>query len=340
MEQFYFVLTEKCNLECSHCIRDSSPYRNETTEKILVEKTVLEITRLYKESTILLSGGEPTLHRYFNDILDFCLQLGNEVIVNSNGTTSFFSYKNLKHFADYPNLSIQISLDGSSEIHDEIRGAGNFQRSLDTIKSLRDLGINCSVSCTVLDVGFFNYSTSFLKSVDELGLAHIAIKRATYAGRASSGVTLSTSEWNEQVYALREQNWKTKILASPMYDFKKLDSISDDAITELKLPASSINCGAGTAKAYIYPNGDVCSCTCFKDLPLGNLYEDELGSILSNGLLFSISSKTCNTCRYFKLCNGGCLGSGYQYSGKLGEPDPRCPKVNSRQNGRIQVVQL
>lgn len=340
MMQFYFVLTEKCNLECSHCIRDSSPRRNETTEKILVEKTILEISRLFKKSTILLSGGEPTIHRHFNEILTLSLQTGCDVIVNSNGATSFYSKNYIKNFAEYSNLSIQISLDGMENVHDKIRGRGNFNRSLESIKKLREFGINCSVSCTVMDNDFFKYSKLFIETLDDLGLAHIAIKRATYAGRASAGVGINTSDWNSQVYLLRQQHWNTKIIASPMYDFNVLDSINDETLSGLNLPPSSTNCGAGTAKVYIYPNGDVCSCTCFKDLPMGNLYSSELSQILDNKLQFSVNSNTCSQCRYFRLCKGGCLGSGYQFSGVLGAPDPRCPKIDPKQFGTIKILEI
>ena len=65
MEQFYFVLTERCNLACSHCIRDSSPYRDETAERTMILDTLSQIHRHFAGSLILLTGGEPTLHRHF-----------------------------------------------------------------------------------------------------------------------------------------------------------------------------------------------------------------------------------------------------------------------------------
>jgi MoaA/NifB/PqqE/SkfB family radical SAM enzyme len=38
---------------------------------------------------VLLSGGEPTLHRHFLELLDFGLQLGLTITINTNGVTSF-----------------------------------------------------------------------------------------------------------------------------------------------------------------------------------------------------------------------------------------------------------
>jgi hypothetical protein len=117
--------------------------------------------------------------------------------------------------------------------------------------------------------------------LDTLGLAHIAIKRATYAGRAASGIDVDGEEWNEHVYRLRALPTKTRLKMMPMYDFDRLDALSDDVLSELELPPSATNCGAGTAKVYIYTNGDVCPCTCFKDRPMGNLCLSDLDAILA-----------------------------------------------------------
>lgn len=340
MEQFYFVLTERCNLACSHCIRDSSPFRNETGEREMIERTIQDIHRSFPDALVLLSGGEPTIHRHFREILKLSLDLGLRVNINSNGATSFFTAKNLKPWAGHPNLSVQISLDGIEDEHNRIRGSGSFRRSIRAIENLRASGIVCSVSSTIIDLNFFDQVEAFLKPLDCLGLVHIAIKRATYAGRASSGMEVCTQDWNSKVYALRKQQWRTKILAFPMYDFTRLDEIGDEALAGLKLPDSAINCGAGTAKVYVYPNGDVCSCTCFKEHPMGNLYQHSLGVILQHNLNIVVSDQTCHSCRYFSLCKGGCLGSGFQHSGMLGQPDPRCTKHQTVTPSRIEAVNM
>ena len=61
-----------------------------------------------------------------------------------------------------------------------------------------------------------------------------------------------------------------------MYDFKKLDEINTQKLTSFEeINHKHHNCGAGITKVYIYSNFDVCSCTCFKNIPMGNL----LGSV-------------------------------------------------------------
>ena len=41
----------------------------------------------------------------------------------------------------YQNLVIQLSLDGTKEIHDEIRGKGSYDKAIKTFNRLKPLGI-------------------------------------------------------------------------------------------------------------------------------------------------------------------------------------------------------
>lgn len=340
MEQFYFIITERCNLTCSHCIRDSSPYRDETAEAGMIKNALTQIAGSHPDSLVLLSGGEPTLHRGFRELLDFGLQLGLNITINTNGVTSFFNEATLKGLAQHARMSVQVSLDGDEAMHDAIRGPDSYRKAVRTLRRLVDHGIRCSVSTTIVDVDFMARADAFIASLDTVGLAHIAIKRATYAGRAAKGIDVDGRKWNEHVYRLRELQTKTRLKMTPMYDFDRLEALSDGVLAALELPPSATNCGAGTAKVYVYTNGDVCPCTCFKDRPMGNLYQSDLHAILARPPRAQITHPVCNACRYFPLCRGGCLGSGYQTTGIFGTPDPRCPKVAGTGAVRERAIQF
>lgn len=329
MEQIYFVLTERCNLSCSHCIRESSPLRSEVAELNIVKNTLDDIAVFYPKATILLSGGEPTIYKNFMSVLEYALYLKLDVIINSNGTTSFFNKNNLIKLSKHKNLIFQISLDGVETIHDLIRGNDMYRKALRTIDYLRSCNIKCTVSATAINKDFFKDIEVFIEDIDKKGLRHIAIKRLTYAGRAADGSDLDTNTWNKQVYRIRAMVTKTPIIINPMYDFSILDKIDDVTLRAITPNPSTINCGAGIAKIYIYPSGDVCSCTCFRDLPIGNLNIVGLKNIIDSYKELQIDQDSCGNCRYISLCRGGCLGSGYKYTGRLGQPDPRCPRTEN-----------
>ena len=327
MEQIYFVLTERCNLSCSHCIRESSPWRDEMAELSMMVRALDEIATLCPHATILLSGGEPTIYKHFMPVLEHAIDLKLNIIVNSNGATSFFAPHNLQRLPRYERLAFQISLDGVEAAHDLIRGQGMYRKSLRAIGNLRAQGIRCTVSATVMHKAFFSSVTTFIADLDGLGLEHIAIKRVTYAGRAASGSELSTPTWNEQVSRVRAMVTATAVIIHPMYDFSILDRIDDATLAGIKPNPSTINCGAGVAKLYVYPSGNVCSCTCFRDQPIGSLATETLQDIMRAYQPVQVESAACSSCRYKTLCQGGCLGSGYKYHGKLGQADPRCPRT-------------
>lgn len=324
MKQIYFVLTERCNLSCSHCIRDSSPWRDEAAELELMLKALAEVGMLYgTEATVLLTGGEPTLYKGFNEMLGRARDLGLDVIVNSNGVTSYFKPANIAQLA-HRSVLVQISLDGSKGQHESIRGRGTYDRALRTLRALVEHGVKCSVSTTVMNASFFATANEFLDDLDGIGLRHISIKRATYAGRASAGSSLTSAQWNSGVYSLRKSPRSTPLRTSPMYDFDRLRLLSETQLAEIDVGPYGTNCGAGTAKVYVYPSGDVCSCTCFREAPIGNLYQAGLATIVGSYKPPEVQPGVCSSCRYVSVCRGGCLGSGYQYYGVLGAPDPRC----------------
>lgn len=334
MDQIYLVLTETCNLACNHCIRESSPHIKNSINYEELTSLLCDIERHYPQATVLLTGGEPTVYKYFSEVLSLALDKGLEVLVNTNAVTSFFKESKLARFVKYKKLRFQISLDGAEEPHNKIRGEGTFAKSLDSLHLLTSMGFKCSVSATVQNSDFINNFPVFFESLCELDLTHIAIKRATYAGRAASGYELTSTQWNDFVYSVRDSITNHKMLIYPMYDFSELDKISaDDLSSFADTNIKYRNCGAGTARVYVYPNLDVCSCTCFKSKPIGSLSTGSLSSIINSYSPLSVESSVCSNCRYLKLCNGGCLGSGYQYFGKINFPDPRCPKIIASNEG-------
>ncbi len=73
-------LTSKCNLECKYC------YLGDRAEYSLKKADVLNELNNSDEETLYLTGGEPTLHPNFNEILNKGLSLFSNVIFFTNTT--------------------------------------------------------------------------------------------------------------------------------------------------------------------------------------------------------------------------------------------------------------
>lgn len=124
----YFEITNRCNLNCTTCYNRSGLNKNHMEIPLHQLKKSIEILLDYGVNRIIFSGGEPTLHNQFEDILE----LINEYPLLSFGIVTNGTIHNSKliHMLNTnKNLTLQISLDGSNEQkNSKIRGKGHFDK--------------------------------------------------------------------------------------------------------------------------------------------------------------------------------------------------------------------
>jgi radical SAM protein with 4Fe4S-binding SPASM domain len=295
-------------------------------------KMLSQVKELFTNTNIILTGGEPTLHNNFHEILEKSLTLFSHVSINTNATTDYLLSLNFLELAKKFKINIQISIDGDHLYHDSIRGEGSFEKSLKIIEKLDSLNnISLVIATTVTSKKFIK---SFKSLHGKLKIFNIRwdIKRVSYSGRATdiSESYLSNHDWNEVVDYVMKFNCN-KINIFKTFDFEFLDLLNDETKSNLKDKVVK-NCGSGTHKIYIYPNLDVLACTCYESFPSGNLKLNSLKDVLSSKnhnfiINQKIDNAICNKCDYKDFCNGGCLGSGFSMLNKHNIPDVKCPKI-------------
>lgn len=139
------TLTSACNLACKMCLIRRGPQGTLTREHAF---QVAEFAgrRGFKE--IEISGGEPTLVEHFWDLLDRLCDTGAEVRLVTNGTR--LTEEHVRWLSGYPNLWIQVSIDGVGELHDSIRGVrGAFDASEKALRALADSGCRVATNTVV-----------------------------------------------------------------------------------------------------------------------------------------------------------------------------------------------
>jgi Fe-coproporphyrin III synthase len=113
-----------CNLHCSHCYWWLN--RKNDAEDLSAEQWREIIKNTFKKQSIYivtLVGGEPTMRP---DIIQvFCEEMPRRVCVVTNGTYRLKRFENLYFY--------WISLDGTEEIHDSIRGKGAYIKTKQNI---------------------------------------------------------------------------------------------------------------------------------------------------------------------------------------------------------------
>ncbi len=150
LAELWLHTNNSCNLACAHCLVSSGP--GETpglpgTElsRIIREAAELGVERFY------MTGGEPFLRADLEELVRLVTEtLGSDLILLTNGT--LFGGPRGAALRDFSRerVKFQVSVDGSRpETNDRIRGAGTFERALDGVKILSDLGFDVSLSTVV-----------------------------------------------------------------------------------------------------------------------------------------------------------------------------------------------
>ncbi|MDD3593539.1 MAG: radical SAM protein [Candidatus Gastranaerophilales bacterium] len=140
-----------CNLKCKHCFLNCyQDFRKRNflqVEKIFNELQEAELKDLKK---IILTGGEPFIHKKINDIIKLCLNYA-PVEIHSNGT--LLNEKKIKVLKQIQNsyaneLSFRLSLDHFTEgRNDEYRARGVFKKVVNAIINLQKYNFKVQLAC-------------------------------------------------------------------------------------------------------------------------------------------------------------------------------------------------
>lgn len=134
-------LTYTCNQACFHCHVAASPKRTEALSDDNVD-LLAQVIEKRDISTLDLTGGAPEMHKRFTDIVSHARSQGVDVIDRCNLTIlTEPGYEHMAKFLADQSVIITASLPCYSEDNvDSQRGKGVFERSIDALKMLNDLG--------------------------------------------------------------------------------------------------------------------------------------------------------------------------------------------------------
>lgn len=135
-------ISEKCNLRCPMCwwwgengvgFKDTKEKSSRIFNELAKETYFDVIDQLIPYgSSVTIIGGEPFVRKDALDIIRYATQKLPHVSVVTNGT--LITKDMAKELSKLSNLEITFSIDGPEKVHDRIRGAGNFQKTVSVIK--------------------------------------------------------------------------------------------------------------------------------------------------------------------------------------------------------------
>ncbi|GAB5398889.1 MAG: radical SAM protein [Aureisphaera sp.] len=146
-------ITDRCNLTCPTCYAGSSPTygRHRTLEE--VKKMLDTIVEYEKEPDVVqISGGEPTLHPQFFEILDYAKSLPiRHLMVNTNGIRIAKEKDFVTRLRTYaPDFEIYLQFDSfENSVLQKMRGADLFSIREAALQHLNEVNLSTTLVVTL-----------------------------------------------------------------------------------------------------------------------------------------------------------------------------------------------
>ena len=325
-------ITEKCNFNCRHCYRRDYERELSTKDLFLVLHQYIELIRMWeldknnRPRKLSISGGEPLLREDVFELLGEIKrnrEMFTSLVLTSNGSTiTRGAAKRLKNFAI---SAVQISLEGTENVNDNIRGEGSFEKALKGVENLMNADIPIGVSITVSKENHRDVENLIDLLVD-MGVKYIGVSRYVPIGNDPAIKILEPRELKD--FFSRIMKERRELLGRNVY----LSTHCSDSLWFIEdRNHETHGCSAGYDSFSILPNGDVVPC---RRLPIkvGNVLEKTLLDIwYTSDFLWKLRDKgrikKCHQCELFRLCFGGarCIACGY-FNDPFA-PDPQCWKL-------------
>lgn len=331
--QIILKLTTACNLNCVYCSEGDCELKilpKEIFFKLVDELPPVLEQLQSKDAEFLFHGGEPTLYGRENlkNLIDYAKNNLSDYkvrfLMQTNGTLIDEDW--IKFFKE-ENISVGVSLDGYSELHDKNRRTKNdeptAEKILQNLRLMRESGLNYGTlmvlnSAENVDIDkLFN----FICENDLQPKIHSVIACGRASNRKDSSEVYEM--WVEIMKKLLE---KTLAEETPRI-IQPLDEILNSILGVEDIRECSFNGSCGKNFISLYPDGEVGFCgrdNLARYLTYGNLKEKSLLELYNSANAKKIRARQeflknhdCKNCSDWKLCHGGCAFEAVNFFGTL-----------------------
>ncbi len=280
-------VTERCNLRCRHC------YLGEAGAGEMGLDTFRTVAGSFAEMgglRLIVTGGEPLLHPDFERINEAVAGLSCRSVLATNGTLLSDKVAAGLNFHE-----VQISLDGTGDSHDALRGEGSFEAALAGCRTVRDAGLNLSIATMIhsRNLGILPEMKSLVRQLDAVAWAlDIPVETGRLADNA--GFLPNPAE------------------AVPFLDLSFGEGVHEEG--------GSSGCGAHLACVDV--EGSLLKCGYYRDLSGGPALPDLRSAwhaVPRTGI-----PKSCSGCSVVTDCAGGCRYRAEKLCGVGGPDSVRC----------------
>ncbi len=265
-------ITDKCNLKCKHCYI-GKPENNELSIQEI--KVVMDEFEEMQGLRLLVTGGEPLMHREFRKLNSILPEYGFRKILFTNGLS--LNEELLKEL----NIDeIQFSIDGMERGHDAIRGKGTYRIVMNKIKDAIDKGFAVSIATMI--------HKENLDEFDELDTLFRA---------------MGIKDWTVDVPCIAGNLKENLIFQVPAETAGRYLNYGFGE----GLHGGSEGYACGLHLMSVLADGNVCKCAFYSHAPVGNISEG-LRKCWQTVMPLKFEELECFrlSCKFIDVCRGGC----------------------------------
>lgn len=322
-----------CNLSCSYCYQRATGNTHANLSLAILERLASELVVLGTVE-VVISGGEPTLHPDFKDIISMFKKRGFILYILSNGTRPD-ALMNVVPILDSSDC-IQISLDAPHDYEYRTRSKDALSTAALLTKTPIPVVIN-----SVANRENFRSLISLIPLLRNHGVKTLNVN-CVYPFDLE---TLAMCLPSDVLYSF--DNEMRRFCSEHAIGYNS--GLFSDAITMIMCPDTreivrenlaefapadpyATTCEAGQYRCHISSSGDVYPCV-FAAAPvflLGNLLREQFNLIWEKAVSHpmvrgrQLAFTKCGKCIFFDACRGGCPGIAQGIRGNFNEADPRC----------------
>lgn len=296
-KNIYIYLTNNCNERCKHCYMYAGDIKIQELSSDVWKKVLLEYKNLGGKG-VTFTGGEVTVYKGFESVLNYAHELGLNVTVLTNGI--LWNEQTIKQCGAYID-EVQISIDGyDKESYYNVRQYDGFDAALTTLIRFSEAGVRTSMAVTPLydDIEEFveNFEPFAQRIIEKYPNIYIRFNLELLNGRDIRKTQVQNTKYKEIIKSLVERLY-------PRYYIETFPLNYEGHIIRK-------NCGFG--EIAIAANGDVFWCNRIHELSSNwNVNTSKLEDIINASEKMKNDtdvdhSSICKDCEIRYICGGDC----------------------------------
>ncbi len=180
-------ITDNCNLSCPLCYADSRPGLQHKSVQSAISAIDALVRAEGKADVLQISGGEPTTHPQFEEILEYALsQPIDYIMINTNGLRLAKDVRLVERLAQHKErVEVYLQMDGVSDrVHLALRGEALSEIKLKALANIGNAGLHVTLVCALQAGVNENELGDLLKVAKERPwVSGLSLQPATYSGR-------------------------------------------------------------------------------------------------------------------------------------------------------------